>query len=74
MRLPEDGSKCEPKLQLSIETSVSSSIGLFLLLCWWPNTMNRDTQQDANSEGHENDCSLVFQVSFLLEGIELLGQ
>jgi hypothetical protein len=36
--------------QLSNKPNVSSSIGLFLLLCWRPNITNHDTGQDANSE------------------------
>jgi hypothetical protein len=51
--------------QLSNKTNVSSSVGLFLLLCLWPNTINHDTQQDANNEDYESDCSFIFQVIFL---------
>jgi hypothetical protein len=36
--------------QLSNKTNVSTSVGLFLLLCWRSNATNHDTQQDANSE------------------------
>jgi hypothetical protein len=41
--------------QLSNKTVMSSSTGLFLflLLCWRPNAVNHDTQQDSNSEGKE---------------------
>jgi hypothetical protein len=49
MRLPEHGPKnVEPKHVATIKTNVSSSIGLFVLLCWRPNAT--DNKMEDNTE------------------------
>jgi hypothetical protein len=68
MRLPEDDPKYGPETcsNYQIKSMWSSSIGLFLLLCWRPNPTNHDRQQDANNEdqiGHNRILSRTIILS-----------
>jgi hypothetical protein len=60
MRLPEDGPIFGPKHVAMNKTNVSSSIVIFLLLCWQSNTTNHDKQQDVNIEDNSRTYPSIY--------------
>jgi hypothetical protein len=47
-----------------------SSLIFYLLLCCWPNTINHDTQQDANSENKYTTVNVMCKLSHIANTLE----